>query len=344
MAAGERQSNIELLRIIGIFGIIILHYNYSGIGGGFQYVEQGSLNENVLVFLESIAICGVNLFVMISGYFLSRTNQRSVGKALTLVIQVSIFRFLDYCICVLAGLQAFQLKKMIYSLIPLNWFVTLYIVLYLISPLINRAFKNLQSKNVLFGLIFLFSFVPTILDLVYRIKGKDMNSLMTLGTNGSGRGYTIVCFVLCYIIGAALNWIKIEKVKTWAFCLILLITVIVIFFWAKWDRTTAWEYCNPLVIGEAFMLLCLFLRVKMGTNRIINTIAKSTFGIYLIHQYVLPYLRIEQFVQKPVYIMLLHLLLSCIGTILFSFAVDWLYRLVMKRANKKLSGVWIYSI
>ncbi len=29
-----RESNIELLRIVSIMGVIILHYNNAGIGGG----------------------------------------------------------------------------------------------------------------------------------------------------------------------------------------------------------------------------------------------------------------------------------------------------------------------
>ena len=162
MAVKERQSNIELLRLIAIVGIIILHYNHADMGGGFRYVASGSLNENILVFLESVAICGVNLFVMISGYFLSRTNTRSVGKVIILLIQVCLYGLINYVILAAIGRIPFRIKGMIYSMIPLNWFVTLYIVLYLISPLINRAFQNLKSRNVLIGLVFLFGFVPTI--------------------------------------------------------------------------------------------------------------------------------------------------------------------------------------
>lgn len=46
-----RDSNIELLRILSIWGVIILHYNNQTIGGGLQYVQEGTLNEALLLGL-----------------------------------------------------------------------------------------------------------------------------------------------------------------------------------------------------------------------------------------------------------------------------------------------------
>lgn len=344
MITQERQSNIELLRLIAIVGIIILHYNNSDIGGGFRFVESGSLNENVLYFLESISICGVNLFVMISGFFLARTNNRSFGKMLVLLIQVCLYGLINYLILAAVGRIPFSIKGMIYSFIPLNWFVTLYIVLYLISPLINRAFYKLKNWKIIVGLIAIFSVIPTVLDLIYQIKGKELNSLMPLGTNGSGRGYTIISFMLCYVIGAAINWINLKRIPVWTIGLIQFVVVICIFVWAYWNRSTAWEYCNPLIIAEAFLMISLFLRIEIGSSVIINVISKSTFSVFLIHQYLIPYLKIEQFVHKPVYIMVLHLLLSCLGIVLFSFIVDRIYHSATKWMDRRLSQKWTYSI
>lgn len=36
METKQRNSNIELLRIMSMIGVIILHYNNPGIGGGTQ--------------------------------------------------------------------------------------------------------------------------------------------------------------------------------------------------------------------------------------------------------------------------------------------------------------------
>ena len=36
MDKNKRQSNIELLRILSMLGVIILHYNNKTIGGGYS--------------------------------------------------------------------------------------------------------------------------------------------------------------------------------------------------------------------------------------------------------------------------------------------------------------------
>lgn len=53
----ERNSSIELLRIIAIIGVVILHYNNSGMGGAFYYVTEGSLNQYYLFFQNLFYIC-----------------------------------------------------------------------------------------------------------------------------------------------------------------------------------------------------------------------------------------------------------------------------------------------
>lgn len=52
MSANERQSNIELLRIFAMLGIVCLHYNNPSIGGGFEYVKYGSINYYSLCVLN----------------------------------------------------------------------------------------------------------------------------------------------------------------------------------------------------------------------------------------------------------------------------------------------------
>ena len=40
----NRNSSIELLRIISIIGVVGLHYNNATVGGGFRYVKEYSVN------------------------------------------------------------------------------------------------------------------------------------------------------------------------------------------------------------------------------------------------------------------------------------------------------------
>ena len=47
----NRDSNIELLRIIAIFGVIMLHYNFSF--GGLE-AARGIANRSLLLVLDSL--------------------------------------------------------------------------------------------------------------------------------------------------------------------------------------------------------------------------------------------------------------------------------------------------
>lgn len=68
----KRLSNIELLRILAMSGVVILHYNNVAMDGALAYVEHNSINYYVLLFLESLTICAVDLFILIS--FFLRTK------------------------------------------------------------------------------------------------------------------------------------------------------------------------------------------------------------------------------------------------------------------------------
>ena len=50
-------------------------------------------------------------------------------------------------------------------------------------------------------------------DILGKISGNEILGLSSLGMYGSQRGYTIINFILCYIIGAEINNIDIKKIK-----------------------------------------------------------------------------------------------------------------------------------
>ncbi len=64
----QRQSSIELLRIIAMILIVAHHFE---IHGGFAYPQDAvSVNRIWMQFISSGGKVGVNIFVLLSGYFL----------------------------------------------------------------------------------------------------------------------------------------------------------------------------------------------------------------------------------------------------------------------------------
>lgn len=78
-----RQSNIEFLRIVLMFGVIVLHYCNPEIGGGRKFVYPHSLNYYSLNILVSLFVCAVNLFVLISGFFYVGVIKEIYGRQLS---------------------------------------------------------------------------------------------------------------------------------------------------------------------------------------------------------------------------------------------------------------------
>lgn len=100
MKDNTRNSSIELLRIVSMIGVVILHYNG---GGAFRYVTEGSVNEYYLYATESVFICAVNVFIMISAYFLCTTYERKFIKVVELIMQVVVFNYIFYFLDIVSG-------------------------------------------------------------------------------------------------------------------------------------------------------------------------------------------------------------------------------------------------
>lgn len=350
MAKKERQSNIELLRILSIAGVIILHYNNPVVGGGIAYALEGSLNFYILYFLESLFVCAVDLFMLISGYFMCESKQRSLWKPLELIVQVIAFREAIYLGRVVLGSTSFSIKSAAGALIPVNYFVILYCVVYMLSPYINIMLDKLSEKSFRILMIIslcLFSVYPTIVDVLGEIRGEQFTGLSSIGMYGSQWGYSIVNFMLMYLLGAYLKkgnagMLKWNSGKLIAF---LLLSVLLMAGWARvndnvgyFTERSAWEYCNPLVICEAAILFIMFSRVNLGRNKVINRLAESVFTVFLLHSVFLTHLQIENFVRGSALVMLVHIGVSVVLIYMVCWAVSIVYHKITEPIYKVLSS------
>lgn len=341
----NRESNIELLRILAMLGVIILHYNNPSIGGGLSFVKSGSINYWFLNLIESIFVRAVNLFMIISAYFMASSNKRDLWKPIQLLAQVIIFSVSKYILISLIK-SNFSICGLVGVLIPANYFVILYIVVFIISPYINLIFESLDSrKRKLFicTLILLFSVYPTIVDVLIEVTKDSFNGLSSIGMYGSQYGYSIVNFTLCYCEGAYIRFESedISKVNTSKLVAGLLACVAAMTIWSVindsigyFTEKTAWEYCNPLVIMSAVCAFLLFKRIKIKNSKFINSLAKGSFTVYLIHGIFITHIGIEGFVNKNIFILLFHMVLSSS----LIYIVCWIVYLIYSKFEKVAFG------
>lgn len=322
-----RDSGIELLRILSAIGVVVLHYNGNF---AFSLVEKWSINSYILLLLEGLFICAVNIFILISGYFLSSTPKRKTVKVLELIIQVIVMS-LGLYIGASAMSSSFSFKSALVAAIPNNYFVTLYITLYLVSPYINIALNRLSDKSLISMtalFFFLFSIWPTLLDIIGLSAGHVFSGLYTTNTDGSQLGYSIINFVLMYLIGAFIRRKNITLAKH--LCTIfLIICVSVLLGLQLLLPQVARSYCNPLVILVAVFAFLLFKQFTFK-SRIVNRLSKASFTCFLIHTVFLSFIGIERFVNASPLYLVLHIILSATVIFLISFAVWTIYDFITR--------------
>lgn len=350
----ERQSNIELLRIIAACGVIILHYNNPKIGGGFAEVSDGSLNQAIMTFFESLSICAVNLYVLISGYFMRNSMKRDFLKPIGLLTQFVVFELAFCLIKELPKGNGLDFSTVLGYFKESYWFVFVYIALYLVSPYINFVWAHLSGsgkKTLLMILIGLFSVYAIIPDIIQYYYGESIYGVSPISLYGSQEGYTIVNFVLMYLIGCYLKDREEsgKKTGTGKLVLWLMLTVTAIFGLTFLEKsithrgifaTTAYNYENPLVILEAVLVFLIFRNINTGSNKVINKLAVASFPAYLIHMNLLEYCGIDRFVKENAALLTAHILGCTIIMYLISFVLCMIYDLATKPLFAVIAKHW----
>ena len=174
-AKKKRNPSIELLRVIAMFMIVVLHYN----SHADTMLKLGIPATRTQVFaniLESFCISGLNTYVLISGYFLSKGKVRP-SRIIQMICQVYFYTILISLAMMLVGTYVLHYDNSVYKLVqyifPISsehyWFVTAYVIMYALAPVMNIAIDKLERKQIkavilalLLWFCFIKSFVPVL--------------------------------------------------------------------------------------------------------------------------------------------------------------------------------------
>ena len=292
------------------------------LGGGMKYVEPRSLNQFVLYLIESLCVSAVNVFVILSGYCSYKRESLSLTKPIRLLITLYAFRLLMLFFSVFISHENFSLYDIFVRLLPNNWYITLFIVLSVLSPWLNMFYRNLgqYSKQFLLALIVLFSIWPTFTDVIQNITGEQNHGMSSIGIYGSMDGYTIVNFVLLYFIGLSIRHNSLMEKSIKSIITKLLIVMAILVSWAYLYPLTglrlhksAWSYCNPLLIYEAYLLVVLFLKINLPPSKFISYLAKGTLTVFIIHTSFLVRIDTSEAVNSSTLYMLCHLAVTTLA-------------------------------
>lgn len=282
----SRKIGFEYLRIISMVLIVGNHFLlYTGV---LDSVKPFTINYYILWLLEAIGYVGVDCYVLISGYFLIM-SKFSWKKVLKLIGEVWFYSVV-ILICLMVTKQDIYSKRQIFNaLLPVTtrqyWFVTDYIILYILSPFINMGLQNLSQKQFKKLLVILVS-VFSIWDI---FPGEQI---------GVQKGYSLYWLIAVYSIGAYIRlYTSVWGKKTWkilyVFCVISMLESKIIISACAQIIPGLESYSNIFyghsslfVIGAAVALFMIFKDKQNKETRVENWILKIsslTFGAYLIH-------------------------------------------------------------
>lgn len=280
----DRQTNFELLRVFAMFMITAYHYTLWGVS-----VWPENIGNRIFLELWSmLGTVGVNLFVLISGYF-GIYSCFKVKKIIKLEVQTLFFSIL--CMLCLARGNLIQLsitdiiKNMFPNVFNQWWFITAYIVLYLLSPYINRLLLLLNKREFL-SLIFLilimwcvipslslqissaFNWSPQIWMISMYVMGAYIRRFpfqikrgISLGLIMTMFSIGLICFPIALVEALHLDFINIDR-------LIAHIRI-----------------SNSIpVVWSSLSIFTLFKELRLHSNKAINYVAGSAFSVYLLQE------------------------------------------------------------
>lgn len=292
-----RQANYELLRIIAMFMVVTLHYlNHTGMlltaggeGGGARFLGM---------LVESFCIVAVNVYVMISGYFLVEAGFK-VKRIVTLVCQVLFYAVMIPLIMMGSGLVVGGGESGIYRLqqylFPLQsehyWFAASYVYLYLFTPVLNTAVKAMGRKQLqitIGGLLLLFCGLKSVVPIQFAMDRF---------------GYDFGWFLCVYLLAAYIRlygcpFIQDAK-RAWELyigCCLLIFAMGAGLYMIN-AKTGQLAYYMEVPYHYNFILCLLgaaglfmafrYVRIPKGkVSELICKLSPLTFGVYLFHEHI----------------------------------------------------------
>lgn len=272
-----RNSNVEMLRLVSMFMILILHADYYSLGFP-KYADfvASPVPTFFRSFFESVSLVSVNLFVLISGWY----GIKFKGAGLVKLIFQSVFIIgLVYSIGIALGFAEFSADGILQCFLTTNgaWFVRAYIGLWIFSPILNKFVEDADKRT--FTLVLASFYVFQTLYGFYPYRA-----------NFIADGYSTFSFVGLYLLAQYVRKYQpgiYERPEAWLMASLAIYVVgnflITIYATDLEIVDLSILYTNPLCVLVALSMLLVTVKMEPTFSRVVNYIASSAFVVYLIH-------------------------------------------------------------
>lgn len=282
-AKNKRIAGIELLRIIAMLMIIAYHFS---VHAGFSF-SSNTININRLwvQFLEIGGKSGVNIFVLITGYFCIKSERRNNLRLVKIWTAALFYSVIIYFTFVFFGGETFSIIQFVKHIFPITfsqwWFLSAYFMLYLVSPFLNKLLNGLSQTDYLKLLV--------ILTLCWCIT----STFLTVPIECNN----FLWFTYVYALSGYIRLYKIDEKGTcrFYFCALAILVLLsfasaLIFDFLGLNISVFSNHATyffgmqklPTLLISIAMFMA-FLKIDIKNGKIITFVSPAMFGVYLLH-------------------------------------------------------------
>lgn len=287
-AAGKRNMGLDLLRAVAMLFVIIWHF--IGQGGLLEHAVPGSGKYWNLSLVQILTICCVNLYGLTTGYLLCDKPFR-LSRVTKLWVTTVFWSVAVSCVLFAVFPETRTFEEAVSMFLPIlrgrYWFFTAYVVVMLLSPVLNLVIRSLsrgQFKLLLAVLFLLFGVIPV---------GALGNDVMRISA-----GHHFSWMIVLYILGGYLRRYgssrsKSPRVLLGSYFVLSLAHLAYRFVTMSVGldgfSTLLLTYPSPVTVAQA---ICLFLYFKDVFaeisadglfGKLIRFAAPGVYSVYVIH-------------------------------------------------------------
>lgn len=282
----ERSYGLDILRILSMLGIVGLHILNQG---GWSAAANSSAEILTSRIFAAICYCSVDVFAMLTGFLYAGRISTRFSNLYKLLL-TTVF----YCASILlifiivapslfVGHRGLYLYAIFPPLAGRYWYITSYILLFLMIPCLNAMVRSLPQvyfRRLLLVSFFLLSVATTFgLNDYFKVSG----------------GYSPFWLMFCYLIGAYIKLYGTAPTRhntlTYTMMLALdLAIMLVLGYLLDTDLFPITNYVSPFIVVEAALLLLIFRKITIHASWLRTTIlslSNAAFGVYIIHSHIM---------------------------------------------------------
>ena len=282
----KRETNMDLLRIVGMLMVITIHclsYN-------LVYNPQINIfNSLIIKFLDILVIPANAIFILLSAYY-SIDKKFNLKRILNLWGKTIFYSLLIFLLFKIFGQKTNDFQSLFPVISGQYWFIDAYLIMSFLSPILNIIINKLNKKQntflVIFGIVTL-----GVIRILVNPTGILMGAMLP--------------FIFLYIIGAYIKkYVEIRPKELYMTKYILIAVIItllsiIIYSVAKRINNDVIIYLLTIIFNGieeynsllgVLMSVYIFMRFRTITiksktfTKIISFIVPSIFSVYLIHE------------------------------------------------------------